>query len=116
MTTIFERVENALETLGVPYSNQVRLTPTGSSLPDLFLVYTLITAPTALHADDGLAIRKNRVQVSTFSRSGLTNLPDVDGAMKAAGFIPAAKYQLSFERDTRHYGLAQDYIYLEDQP
>jgi hypothetical protein len=114
MTTIFERAATALATLGVPYANQVYIPATGTDLPNLFLVFFLVTAPTAQHADDAETLRTNRVQVTTYSRTGLVSLPDVTGAMEAAGFTPAAKYQLAYNLETRHFGLATDYIYLEE--
>lgn len=114
MTTIYELVASALDTLDVPYANQVYIPATGNQLPDIYLVYFLISSPTRQHADDQETLRTNRVQVSVFSRSGLTDLPDVDGAMSAAGFTRSAKYQLAYSRETRHYGLALDYVYLEE--
>lgn len=114
MTTIFERAASALATLSVPYANQVELTATGSDLPDLYLVYFLVSAPPILHADNTERLRANRVQVSIYSRSGLVSLPDVDSAMVAAGFDRAGKYQLPYSRETKHFGLALDYIFLEE--
>jgi len=114
MTTVFERVSTALTTLSVPFGNQVYIPASGADLPDVFLVYTLITSPTELHADNAEALRSNRVQVSIYSRSGLVSIPDVDGAMTAAGFMRAARYQLSYSRETKHFGLAADYIEIEE--
>jgi len=114
MSTIFEIAATALATLSVPYANQVYIPATGSDLPDLYLVYSLISAPPAQHADDVERLRANRVQVSVYSRTGLVSLPDVDGAMVAAGFARAAKYQIPYSRETKHFGLALDYVYLEE--
>jgi hypothetical protein len=114
MTTIYELAQTALETLSVPVANQVYIPATGSDLPNLFLVWFLISAPIAQHADDNETLRTNRVQVSVYSRAGLINLPDVTGAMKAAGFAAAARFQLPYNRETRHYGLALDFTYLEE--
>ncbi len=114
MTTIFERVSTALAGLGTPYANQVYIPATGNSLPDTYLVYHLVSAPTTQHADDAEKLRENRVQISIYSRSGLVGLPDVAGAMLAAGFTPAGKYQIPYDLETRHFAIAQDFIYLEE--
>ena len=114
MTTVFERVSTALTTLSVPYANGIYIPATGSDLPDLFLVYTLITSPAEQHADNLEKLRSNRVQVTTYSRTGLVGLPNVDGAMVAAGFMRAAKYEIPYSRETKHFGLAADYTELEE--
>lgn len=115
MTTIFERVETALAGLSVPAKNQVFVSPSGQPLPDTYLVYFLVSAPPRQHADDAETLRTNRVQVSVYSRAGLNSLPDVDGAMVAAGFARASKVQLPYNRETRHYGLALDFTFLEEE-
>lgn len=115
MTTIYELAQTALETLTVPVANQVYIPATGSDLPDLYLVWFLVSAPAAQNADDSETLRTYRVQVSIYNRAGLLSLPDVDGAMIAAGFARAAKFQLPYNRETRHYGLALDFTYLEEQ-
>ena len=114
MTTIFERTATALAGLGLTVSNQVNIPASGTDLPDRFLVFHLVTAPPEQHADDEMTLRVYRVQVSYYDRVGLQSAPDVDGAMTAAGFLIAARYQLAYSRETRHFGLAADYIYLED--
>ncbi len=114
--TIFERVHTALSTLGVPFANQRYRTDTGTSLPDPHITYSLVSSAARQHADDDETARSHRVQVNVFSRTGLVTLPDIDGAMKAAGFVPAGKRQLPSEPDSDWFGLAQDYVYLEDLP
>lgn len=115
MTTIFESAAAALATLNVPYANQIYLPETGTALPNVFMVYSLVSSIPQQAADDTEKMRTNRVQVSVYSRSGLVSLPNVDSAMVAAGFKRSAKNQLPFNRETRHYGLALEYIYLEDE-
>jgi len=112
--TIFDRVVNALKTLNVPYANQVYIPATGNKLPDLFLVYFLISSAARQHADDRETLRATRVQVSVYSRAGLTDLPDVDSAMLAAGFARSAVFQMAYNRETRHFGIALDYVYMEE--
>ena len=114
MTTVFERAQTALETLNVPVANQVLVMATGTQLPDLYLAHFLVTSPPLQHADNAEKLRSYQVQVNVFNRAGLTGLPDVDGAMTAAGFRVGPKYQLAYSRETRHFGLAQEYVYLEE--
>ena len=115
MTTIFERVKTALDTLA-PVSNAMgrMLTAGGGVLPDTFLVYSLITGNPALHLDDQEAAREYTVQVTIFSRAGLVSLPNVDGAMIAAGFTRGAERPLPLDIQSGHYGLAKDYHYYEE--
>lgn len=110
--TIWERVAAALASLGIPTAANVY---TGASLPDVFAVYQLISDPPAQHADDGETLTRYRVQVTVYSRAGLSTLPDIRGAMLAAGFTRAGSRELPFNPSTRHYGLAQDFFYLEEQ-
>lgn len=112
--TIFERAAAALETLGVPYANQVYLAASDSTLPDLYLVFFLVSSSARAHADDAETLRINLVQVSIYSRSTLVSLPDVAAAMSAQGFVPGQKIQLPYSPDSGHYGIAQEFIYLED--
>lgn len=113
--SVFERAAAALSTLGVPYANQIYRTATGADLPDVFITYNLISSVGVSHADDVEKLRRQRVQVSVWSRDGLTSLPDVDGAMTAAGFARAEKRQLPFDQESGHFGLALDYVETEDQ-
>lgn len=112
MTTIFEQVDEALATLDVPYAENIYLPETGEALPDLFLVDMLVSGVPEQHADDDETARSYRVQISIYSRSGLIDLPDVDGAMKAAGFTKSAEREIPYDQETGHFGLAIDYIYL----
>lgn len=115
MTTIFERAETAIATLSVPYANQVYLVQSGAALPDQFIVFFLVSSSPAQQANDVETLRGNRVQVSVYDRAGLQGLPDVDTAMTAAGFVRSNKSQLPFNQETRHFGLALEYTYLEDE-
>lgn len=110
MTTIFEKVAVALETLGVPFAQNTYLTASGEELPTEYLVYQLISAPAQQHADDEETLRTFRMQVSAYSTDGLTSLPDVDGAMKSAGFQKGPVRELPYDHDTGYFGLATDYI------
>jgi hypothetical protein len=112
MATIWEITKTAISALGVPYGASVYV-PSNGTLPDLFLVYTLVSSPPAQHADNAETMRSYRMQVSIFNRAGLTDLPDVDTAMTAAGFERGPVRELPYNEDTRHFGLAKEYVYLE---
>jgi hypothetical protein len=114
MTTIFEHVETALNTLApaIPHALSVYKTANGADLPDTFIAYTLVTGDAAQHADDAETLRVFRVQVSIYARAGLVSLPDVDAAMLAEGFTKGPERQLPYDQETRHFGLAKDYYLL----
>lgn len=111
MTTIFELVDDALETLNpaVPYAAD---SLKSEILPDLYITYRLIVSVPEQSADDSETERSNLIQVSIFSRAGLVGLPDVDTAMIAAGFLKGPERQLIQDPQTGHYGLAKDYVYV----
>lgn len=113
MTTIFERVKNALNTLApaVPFG----LAPykVSGDLPDTYLAYQLIDSTPEQHADDQETQRSDVIQISIYARGGLAVLPDVKTAMLSAGFQKSHERQLPQDIQTLHYGLAQDYVYFE---
>jgi len=84
--SIWEVTAAALAGLGVPIAANVMISEASAALPDLYLVYFLVSAPPSLHADNAETLRTYRMQVSAYNRAGLASLPDVDGAMVAAGF------------------------------
>jgi hypothetical protein len=113
MTTIYERVTTALNTLSpaIPFS----LAPykSATDLPATYITYQLISGNPEQHADDAETHRSYLVQISIWAKGGLVTLPDVNTAMLAAGFQKSIERQLPQDTDTGHYGLAKDYIYLE---
>lgn len=113
MTTIWEITEDALDGLGVPIAANAYIPATGSDFPDVYLVYFLVSSPPILHGDDGEELRYWRMQVSAYSRDGLANLPDIDGAMTAAGFSRGPQREIPYSHSTRHFGLALEYVYGE---
>lgn len=114
-TSVLERTATALATLGVPYGAGRYLPASGAELPDLFITYTLVTEMPAQHADDDEVIRFTRVQVSIFKKSGLTALPNVEGAMKTAGFKYSRSQVLPFDQQTRHFGLALEFVSYQEK-
>ena len=111
MTTIFERVETALGTISpaVPFA----MTPYQGTLPDLFIAHQQLPSPAAQHADNAETARAYYVQVTIWSKAGLAALPDVDTAMRTAGFQKGDERQLPKDEQSGHYGLAKDFVYLE---
>ena len=109
--TIYSRVYGALIELGLPVGHGTLLTEGGAELPDEYLVYQLISGVPEQHADDEEKERSYRIQVSYYSRDGLADLPDVNGAMKAIGGAKSAERDLQRDPDTGHFGLAVDYIF-----
>jgi hypothetical protein len=110
-----ERTATALSSLGVPYGAGRYLPASGNVLPDLFLAYTLVTEMPAQVADDDEIIRFSRVQISIFNRAGLTSLPNVTGAMKTAGFKYSRTTLLPFDQQTRHFGLALEFVSYQEK-
>lgn len=111
--TVFSDVATALATLSLPYACGIYMVATGSSLPDVFLTYMLVSSAPRQHADDDETLEFERVQVSYFSRSGLASLPDVEGAMKEQGFMFARRFQLAYDQVTGHYGMGWEFTVME---
>jgi len=114
MTTIFERISTALATLlpAIDYA----MAPYKGELPDTYVVYQLVPPSSAeQHADNIETERSYTVQVTTWDVNGLINLPDVDTAMRSAGFMKGDQRQLPQDPETGHYGMATDYLYIESQ-
>ena len=109
---IWEKVCLALQPLNVPMAADRFVPANGSELPDVYLVYRLISSPAQQHADNQETLRMYRVQISIYSRTGLDQLPDVDNAMKAAGFQPSSARGLPYNEPSRHFGLAKDYVFV----
>lgn len=115
MSSIWEITEDALDGLGVPLAANTLIVATGTELPDTFLTLQMISNPPVQHANNLETLRSYRMQVSVFSRSGLASLPaQVETAMLAAGFTRMEGRDLPYNQQTRHFGVALDFNYLED--
>ena len=112
---IYELVEETLSTLEIPFAAGRYLVASGSSLPDLYLVYKVVSNLQEQAADDQETERTFRVQVSIFSRSGLTSLPDVSGAMVSAGFSKSRNVEIPFDEDTKHFGIVKEFVVMFDE-
>lgn len=97
----------------LPVSAGQALIASGSQLPDEYAVYFLVASTPELAADDVEKERSYRMQVSYFNRAGLGAVPDIDGAMVAAGFTRGPQREIPYDQTTGHYGLALDYYYDE---
>lgn len=115
MSTVWEMTNTALAGLGIPLaaSSYLAATP-GADLPAQYLTYQTIDMTPEAHADDEETLRNELVQVTVRSRSSLANLPDVIGAMTAAGFFFAGGREIPFDFESRHFGIAFDFEYLRD--
>jgi hypothetical protein len=81
-------------------------------LPDLFITFQQISPVPAQSADDVETLREVDMQLSIFSRTGLTNLPDTDTAMGTVGFRYTGETPIPYNDKTEHYGVAREYVKL----
>ncbi len=112
--TIWETVKNAMSGLSIPTAANVYIPPSGSALPDLFVTYQVLEEPSELSADNDESLKSWTVQVTIWSRAGLPGIPTLHQAMLDAGFHRKAGRELPYQQDTRHYGYAADYVFLEE--
>lgn len=112
--SIWERIRAALLALGIPMAANVYLTATNAELPDEFLVFFLIAAVGQQHADDIEKSRNQHVQISYYNRAGLAGMPDVAGAMTADDFTRGPEREIPYNTNTRHFGLAMEFYFLEE--
>jgi len=115
MASIWEITEDALDGLGVALAANVMVMPTGTALPDEFIVFQLISSPPAQAANDVETLRRYRMQVSYYNRAGLISMPAIEAAMVTAGFTKSVYRELPYNQLTRHYGLAMEFLYLVEE-
>ncbi len=108
----YELTATAMATLGVPYAADVNRDDIADPLPELYIVYSEISAIPQQSADDDETERFYRMQISVYNRAGLINLPDTDTAMQAVGFRFAGNTHLPYNDETLHYGVAREYTIL----
>ncbi len=113
--TIWERVSATLSNLAVPYAASKLQVETGETYPNVFVVYFLVSSPPEQFADNVEKMRSYTVQINIFSRDGLISIPDVDGAMKAAGFTKGRIFEIPLDPETGHFGLGTEYFFLESE-
>lgn len=112
-TSIWERIVTALSALTLTKAANVLIVASEVDRPDEYLVYSLVSSPPVQHADDAETMRAYRVQINYYNRAGLTGMPDIDGAMTTAGFERGTARELPYNQQTRHYGLALEYVFVE---
>ena len=112
---IWELMATGLATLGMPYAADADRSILGDELPDLYMVYGLVSGNPQQDADDAETERFYRMQVSIFNRTGLNSLPDTDTALFAQGFRFSRETAIPFNPETGHYGLAREYTILINQ-
>ena len=115
MTTIWERTVSALTGLSVDMAANVMIQATADALPDQYIVYQLISSPPEQHGDNVERLRTYRMQVAFYDRAGLATMPAIPAAMVTAGFSKSMYRELPYNEITRHYGLAMEFLYLEEE-
>ena len=111
--TIWETTAAALASLDIAMGADSYISTT---LPDQYIVYSLVDGVPAQHADDAELSREYRVQISFYSRGGLqdADLTAITAAMTAAGFAHGPDTPLPYTPATRHFGLALDFYFLKE--
>lgn len=112
MSTIWELAEDALDGLGCAVAANVLVAASEELRPDEYMTFFVFSTTPAQSGDDAETLRNWMVQVSYYNRAGLVGMPDISGAMAAAGFRAGAWRELPYNQQTRHYGMALDFNYL----
>lgn len=113
--TIFELVDDALNTLSPAVPFALHPYQSLTAMPDTYITYQVPDSTAEQHADNVETERSYLVQIDVWDVNGLVGLPNVDAAMTAAGFLKGRRHQLPKDEQTGHFGLALDYVYLEGQ-
>lgn len=113
--TIWAAVRSALAGLGLSVETNRRITQSGEDLPDRFLSFQEIAAVPEEHVDDHEIVRAHLVQINLWSRDGFENFPDVEAAMKAAGFLFQAERDMEYDKETGHFGQSKDFLLWEEK-
>jgi len=113
--TIWARVKAALDGLGLPTGNMRLFLASDKPLPARYLTYQVIVTSPEWHVDDKEVIRSYLVQINCWSQDGFENFPNVEGAMRAAGFYFQAARDMAFEDKTGHYGQSMDFEFYENK-
>jgi hypothetical protein len=117
MTTIWERLDSALTPLGLPFAAGAWIPANGADIPTQYLVYFEISGSGKQFSDNQEKSRLHHVQISYYSRNGFpgASLIALNGAMATAGFIKGPTHDLPYDSDSRLFGLALEYSYLEEE-
>ena len=85
-------------------------------LPDNYIVYFLVSDPTASSADGNERLHSPRIQVSLFYRNKetLLTIPDrIINKLTQKGFRRSSTGRIPYQQNTGHYGWRSDFYYLE---
>lgn len=85
-------------------------------LPDTYVVYFLVSAPSVSSADNRESAFEARIQVSLFFRNKSTflTIPDkIVAAFTEAGFCRANEGRIPYQINTGHYGWRCEFIFYE---
>jgi hypothetical protein len=115
--TIWERMVTALTPLGLPIAANAWLPDSGADIPAAYLAYFVVSSPPEQAADNVETLRSYRVQVSFYSETGFTKaqIMALDTAMTGAGFTRGSLHELPYDTNSRHFGLALEYVFLEEE-
>jgi hypothetical protein len=115
--TIWERMVAALTPLGLPLAASAWLPDSGADIPASYLAYFVVSSPPEQAADNVETLRSWSVQVSYFSKTGFSSaqLAALNAAMTGAGFTRSSIHELPYDTNTRHFGLALEYVFLEEE-
>ena len=88
----------------------------GKQLPDAYIVYFLVSEPSALSVDGKEKSSIPRIQVSFYYRKK-NLLPTMMDTIKdfflSNGFVRAGSGRIPYQKDTGHYGWRYDFNYYE---
>ncbi len=111
MIDVWELTRLALVGLGWPLAANRYVTANSAALPAQYLVYQLISSQGEQYADNAEKQRSYLMQVTAYSRSSFTTLPDIAGAMTAAGWMPGSIRSIPYNPDTGHHGLVMEFVF-----
>jgi hypothetical protein len=117
MTTIWERLTTALTSLGLPMAASVWIPANDTDIPAQYLVYMEISGVGQQFSDNLEKNRLHHIQISYYSRNGFSgaNLTALNGAMQTAGFTKGPTHDLPYNSDSRLFGLALEFNFLEEE-
>lgn len=119
MSKWVEAAESALadfkKQTAIPYDFE-RFCEQAERLPDTYVVYFLVSAPSVSSADNKERASEVRIQVSLFYRNKSTflTIPDkIVAAFTKAGLCRAGEGRIPYQTNTGHYGWRCDFKFYE---
>jgi hypothetical protein len=115
--TIWERITSALTPLGLPMAASVWIPANGADIPAQYLVYMELSGVGEQFEDNQEKNRLHHIQISYYSRNGFSgaNLAALNGAMTGAGFTRGPTNDLPYNTDSRLFGWAAEFYFLEEE-